>query len=538
MEYKRYIQLITEPARSGTESVNSLQELVNEFPYFQSAHMLLAYAMKEQQHIRFEKQLKLAAAYSPDRKVLFSLLHDKKKLSESFAEKLAEEVVSPFIMEDTKQIETSENLIPDQELLENPFIQAKIGQSTFVQEKPIQEEKFNEEKFNEEAKPELVYEPQYAKDAEEFVSMETSVPLSSSQQLSAEPLSTDPREVLRRRLAEILGNPSEAEPTSTSEPLSISEKFETKNESFQIKPSVPESSASEVKEENTPETIKESEEGDHLNLPSATLLDTLSNIPEPPIAEPEAVDSLKELLPEDSSKPMDAIEKLGLEYAMEESLLSSLENLPPIEPEIINVKEGYTSKTADVEERQSNLPIDEPSVGSSQPRSFSSWLKKLSGGEFGKVEEVHADDKAEVKKAEEIMSEPRREPTPSTHTGTAEASPSQAELRKPEPSSHSLSGFDAQKKVLIDKFIETEPKIVPSKVEFYSPVTQAKRSIEEYDDVVSETLANIYRQQGNRLKARFCYEKLSLFYPEKRTYFAALIKEIDEELNSSNQEDL
>ena len=86
--------------------------------------------------------------------------------------------------------------------------------------------------------------------------------------------------------------------------------------------------------------------------------------------------------------------------------------------------------------------------------------------------------------------------------------------------------------------IASEPKIVPSKAEFYSPVTQAKKSVEEHDDLVSETLATIYRQQGNLSRARFCYEKLSLLIPGKSAYFAALIKEIDEELNKFNQEDL
>ena len=90
---------------------------------------------------------------------------------------------------------------------------------------------------------------------------------------------------------------------------------------------------------------------------------------------------------------------------------------------------------------------------------------------------------------------------------------------------------------MIDKFIAAEPKIIPSKAEFYSPFEQAKKSVTENDDIISETLAKIYFHQGNLLKARSSYEKLSLLHPEKRSYFAALILEIDKILNTNNKKE-
>ena len=85
---------------------------------------------------------------------------------------------------------------------------------------------------------------------------------------------------------------------------------------------------------------------------------------------------------------------------------------------------------------------------------------------------------------------------------------------------------------LIDNFIKQEPRITPSKSAFYSPINMAKRSIIESDDIVSETLANIYAQQGNFQKAISFYTKLSLRFPEKSRYFAALIKELENKLNT------
>jgi hypothetical protein len=85
---------------------------------------------------------------------------------------------------------------------------------------------------------------------------------------------------------------------------------------------------------------------------------------------------------------------------------------------------------------------------------------------------------------------------------------------------------------IISRFIETEPRIVPSKAQFYNPVKMAKQSLEEHDDLVSETLAGIFAQQGNLPKAIEMYKKLLLIYPEKNAFFAALIEKLTHLLNT------
>ena len=81
---------------------------------------------------------------------------------------------------------------------------------------------------------------------------------------------------------------------------------------------------------------------------------------------------------------------------------------------------------------------------------------------------------------------------------------------------------------LLDKFIEEEPTISRPTKAFFSPSESAKKSLEESEALVSETLAKIHMMQGNYGKAIDTYKKLSLLYPEKSTFFASQIEKIKE----------
>ena len=84
------------------------------------------------------------------------------------------------------------------------------------------------------------------------------------------------------------------------------------------------------------------------------------------------------------------------------------------------------------------------------------------------------------------------------------------------------------RKELIDKFIAENPSISRPKAEFFNPISMAQNSIIDKGDIVSETLAKIYFNQGYFDKAIEIYEKLSLVIPEKSIYFAAQIEKIKE----------
>ncbi len=88
--------------------------------------------------------------------------------------------------------------------------------------------------------------------------------------------------------------------------------------------------------------------------------------------------------------------------------------------------------------------------------------------------------------------------------------------------------FRQRAELLIDQFIQNQPKIKP-KAEFYSAENMARKSIEDSAEIVTETLAKIYSKQGNIAKAKSIYKQLILKNPEKKSYFASLIKDLRSE---------
>jgi hypothetical protein len=82
---------------------------------------------------------------------------------------------------------------------------------------------------------------------------------------------------------------------------------------------------------------------------------------------------------------------------------------------------------------------------------------------------------------------------------------------------------------ILDRFLETNPRIEAKAditIDQLEDITEKIDSREE--GLVSETLAKIYLSQKYYTKAILIYEKLSLKYPEKSSYFAAQIEKIEE----------
>jgi hypothetical protein len=83
---------------------------------------------------------------------------------------------------------------------------------------------------------------------------------------------------------------------------------------------------------------------------------------------------------------------------------------------------------------------------------------------------------------------------------------------------------------IIENFIKNEPQIRTPRAEQINNDNKARKSAEDHNDMVTETLAKIYIEQMLYDKAIQTYEKLSLKFPEKSRYFADLIHSIQKKI--------
>ena len=114
-----------------------------------------------------------------------------------------------------------------------------------------------------------------------------------------------------------------------------------------------------------------------------------------------------------------------------------------------------------------------------------------------------------------------------TSVKTVKRDPEAAEAQEPmEQINFPLEDDSAKKKKfdLIDKFIESDPKISPDSdvadVDIKSSVKLNK------EELMTETLAKVYLEQKKYKKAIQAYKILSLKYPEKSSFFADRIKAV------------
>jgi hypothetical protein len=164
--------------------------------------------------------------------------------------------------------------------------------------------------------------------------------------------------------------------------------------------------------------------------------------------------------------------------------------------------------------------IDEPeeaeSFDDTKHSDFADWLKHLK----------EKNERSAVKNKE-------NHPTPVAKKPLEPLPKEPIEQKLPEKEEENID-LDALKRTklikehqeIIDKIIKIEPRINKPKGEFFNSANKAKDSVVEDNSIVSETLARIYAMQGNLSKAIKTYEILSLKFPEKSAYFAALIKEL------------
>ncbi|MDR7209425.1 hypothetical protein [Flavobacterium piscis] len=506
MNVTDYTYLMNKPDAITEKQAEALGSVLNEFPYFQSARALRLKGLYNQNSFKYNYALKVTAAHTTDRSVLFDFItsetftsiqdefYDRKirdlmnisvygseiVSSEEF-KKIIEVRIDPVeqsILDSIKEatgVVYNETIKTEDLPIEQSALTPKKEAETVIFDEPVKIEDtpiesksflvdapvFYEEpvKIEEDLTHQIIEQPPVIAEQEktsvvfEEVEETTFHPVEESKIIVIPDTTAVVWEEIQKSI-EIEIDPVIEEPTLTSKETStiVFEEIQKTNEV----------------------AIHVIEESDIISIPDTTAV----------VWEEE----------KSSELPIDAIEESKTVSTIETS------NIVYEEPE--TVEETLKLVNEPVKKAEENLEIGRPlDFSVNETHSFQEWLQLARTEPIDRTVDGPAEN---VKEAEKIP-EPIIEIPARTETVDEEKK---------------------KKEEIIDNFIKTNPKIPPIKQTPIIPTVQFNINEEENSYLMTETLARVYLEQKKYTKAIQAYEILILKYPEKISFFADRISDI------------
>ena len=486
-EFNRFIAGIDLP---GPGDLDGLRELLELFPWFHSAHLLLLRGLRENSDIRFDPQLKTSALSVNDREVLYHYLFTLQGDDDAGAGIPLTDATVPLsatLIEAEEKVQTA----ADETETESSQEPAPVASETESSEEPAQGE------------AEMAV-------ADEPVAAEEEIPSSEEPALTEIPVRCEPEEVM----------PDET-PDETHAVMIAEERTAEAGDEDSGRPDV-EAAATEISEEQpateTGEEVPATEIGEEVpKQPSGQEVSS--------VAAPESDESRErtreELLAELEARIRE-LEQLNLEALVESpEPVQSTTAEPAPEPamEVESAPEPAPEPAMEVESAPE--PAPEPAMEvESAPEPAPEPVMET---------EPEPEPEAEPEPVMEVETEPvpamDYEPAPVPEYESEEL----LELITDEPVKDQEPASQPTPADLIDRFIRSSPTIERMTPGDYQPVPDlSEASASEQGTFITETLAKIYVNQGYYTKAINIYEKLSLQYPEKSAYFASRIEKIND----------
>ncbi|WP_163398287.1 tetratricopeptide repeat protein [Flavobacterium fluviatile] len=449
MNVTNYTYLINKPDAITEKQTEELGGVLIEFPYFQSARALRLKGLYNQNSFKYNYALKVTAAHTSDRSVLFDFITSETFTSiqgEYYDRKLRDLLnISVFdseiVLAEEKKKLTEVRIDP----IEKSILDS-IKEATTATEEPAKiEEKTNES----------VSEQSILDSFEEVKKVSFKEPVN----LEVKPIDSVSEQSILDSFKEVTNTFEKSEKIEENPIDSITE--QPTLDSFQeLTPAIEEKPAVETVSE--PVLVKE---------PTRTFFDEV----------------VEDEIPEVSLEPIDG------------SIYNSLvENATAVFEEVCAVEELKEAEVPEtVKTAEENLEIGKPlDFSGNEKHSFQEWLQLARPEPIDRKNKDQKEVLIREKKVENIVE------------------------------NEMIDEEKKKKAEIIDKFIETNPKISPIKQTAINQSVQIDSSKEDNSYLMTETLARVYLEQKKYTKAIQAYEILILKYPEKITFFADRISDI------------
>lgn len=93
MDVNTYTDLLQRPELLKSEQVSDLKSIIKEYPFFQSARALYLKGLKNQDSFRYNNELKVTAAYTTDRAILFEfIISSRFELQEDIHQQISQKI--------------------------------------------------------------------------------------------------------------------------------------------------------------------------------------------------------------------------------------------------------------------------------------------------------------------------------------------------------------------------------------------------------------------------------------------------------------
>lgn len=136
MNVTEYTQLMNKPNAISESQTIALEQVLDEFPYFQSARALRLKGLYHQNSFRYNIALKVAAAHTTDRSVLFDFISSDSfiAIQKALFDKKKQELLDITVIDSEEILTKKENESTSTKLEQSILSSIKEANSTFIEE--------------------------------------------------------------------------------------------------------------------------------------------------------------------------------------------------------------------------------------------------------------------------------------------------------------------------------------------------------------------------------------------------------------------